>query len=162
VAQAKNRITGASEVHAIEPTAMEHGRVVGANMAGKDVAYPGSLLMNIVGVAGLDIASFGSWDAEDAEPIDAVRPERSSYRKYLFRGDRLIGAIYVGPDEETWAGNELGMLKGLVQSGQPLGPWKDYLKRQPFDIRKPYLAAHTVSALLPGTVLGQPTPSPRV
>ena len=161
VAQAKNRITGTSEVHAIEPTAMEHGRVVGANMAGKDVAYPGSLLMNIVGVAGLDIASFGSWDAEEAERIDAVRPERSSYRKYLFRDDRLIGAIYVGPDEETWAGNELGMLKGLVQSGQPLGQWKDYLKRHPFDIKKAYLASHTVSALLPGTVLGQPSASPR-
>jgi NAD(P)H-nitrite reductase large subunit len=162
VAQGKNRISGASEVHAIEPTAMEHGRVVGANMAGKDVAYPGSLMMNIVGVAGLDIASFGSWDASGAEVVEAVRPERSSYRKYLFRGDHIVGAIYVGPDEETWAGNELGMLKGLVQSGQALGSWKDYLKRHPFDIKKPYLAAHTVSALMPSTVLGQPSPSPRV
>jgi len=93
--------------------------------------------------------------------VEAVRPERSSYRKYLFQGERLIGAIYVGADEETWAGNELGMLKGLVQSGQPLGPWKAYLKQHPFDIKKPYLASHTVSALLPGTVLGQPSPSPR-
>ncbi len=161
VAQGRNRISGKSEVHAIEPTAMEHGRVVGANMAGKDVAYPGSLMMNIVGVAGLDIASFGSWDAAGAEVIEAVRPERSSYRKYLFQGDHLIGAIYVGGDEETWAGNELGMLKGLVQSGQSLGPWKAYLKQHPFDIKKPYLASHTVAALMPRTVLGQPSPSPR-
>jgi len=162
VAEGKNRITGQREVHAIEPTAMEHGRVVGANMAGKDVAYPGSLMMNIVGVAGLDTASFGSWDASGAEVIEAVRPDRSAYRKYLFQGDRLIGAIYVGTDDVTWAGNELGMLKGLVQSGQPLGPWKDYLKRAPFDIKKPYLASHTVSALMPNTVLGQASPSPRV
>ena len=161
VAQGRNRISGQSEVHAIEPTAMEHGRVAGANMAGKDVAYPGSLMMNIVGVAGLDIASFGSWDAQGAEVIEAVRPERHAYRKYLFQGDRLIGAIYVGVDEETWAGNELGMLKGLVQSGQPLGEWKAYLKKHPFDIKKAYLASRTVSALMPSTVLGQPSPSPR-
>jgi NAD(P)H-nitrite reductase large subunit len=161
VAEGRNRITGQREVHAIEPTAMEHGRVVGANMAGKKVAYPGSLMMNIVGVAGLDIASFGSWDATGAEVIEAVRPERSSYRKYLFQGDRLTGAIYVGTDAETWSTNELGMLKGLVQSGQGLGAWKDYLRRHPFDIRKPYLASRTVSALLPDTLLGQPSASPR-
>jgi hypothetical protein len=53
------------------------------------------------------------------------------------------------------------MLKGLVQSGQPLGAWKDYLRRNPFDVKKPYLANRTVSALMPHTVLGHPTPSPR-
>ncbi len=148
-------------VHAIEPTAMDHGRVVGANMAGKDVAYRGSLLMNIVGVAGLDIASFGDWDASGAEVIEGLRPERSAYRKYLFDGDRLVGAIYVGTDNETWAGNELGMLKGLVQSGQSVGAWKDYLKANPFDIKKAFLANGTVSKLMPSTTLGQPSPSPR-
>ncbi|HSG21140.1 MAG TPA: FAD-dependent oxidoreductase, partial [Burkholderiaceae bacterium] len=161
VAEGKNRITGAAEVHAIEPTAMEHGRVAGANMAGKKIAYPGSLMMNIVGVAGLDIASFGTWEDSKAEVIEGLHPERSSYRKYLFHGDKLTGAIYVGPDAETWSGNDLGMLKGLVQSGQSLGPWKAYLKDHPFDIKKPYLAQQTVSALMPSTVLGQPTPSPR-
>ncbi|HEX9842769.1 MAG TPA: NAD(P)/FAD-dependent oxidoreductase, partial [bacterium] len=39
VAEGANRVTGAMEVHAIEPTAMEHGRVAGANMAGRNVAY---------------------------------------------------------------------------------------------------------------------------
>lgn len=162
VAEGLNRITGEREVHAIEPTAMEHGRVVGANMAGRDVAYAGSLMMNIVGVAGLDIASFGAWDATDAEVIEALRPERPAYRKYLFRDERLIGAIFAGSDAETWSGNELGMLKGLVQSGQPLGPWMAYLREKPFDIKKAYLASHTVSSLMPATLLGQPSPSPRV
>ena len=162
VAEGANRITGKSEVHAIEPTAMEHGRVVGANMAGQDLRYAGSLMMNIVGVAGLDIASFGSWEDTGAEVIEGLRAERSSYRKYLFDGDHIIGAIYVGPDAETWSGNDLGMLKGLVQAGQPLGEWKEYLRKQPFDIKKPYLASGTVSALMPNTVLGQASPSPRI
>ena len=66
VAEGRDLVTGATAVHAIEPTAQEHGRVVGANMAGKPVAYQGSLLMNIVEVCHLDIASFGAWD--DARP----------------------------------------------------------------------------------------------
>ena len=160
VAEGRNRITGHAEVHAIEPTAMEHGRVVGANMAGRDVRYPGSLMINIVGVAGLDIASFGSWDDAGAEVIEGLRQARSSYRKYLFRGDLLVGAIYVGPSNETWSGNELGMLKGLVQAAKPLGKWKELLRKNPFDIKKPYLANRTVSALIPDTVLGQAAPAP--
>jgi NAD(P)H-nitrite reductase large subunit len=161
VAEGKNQITGAAEVHAIEPTAMEHGRVAAANMAGRPTTYPGSLLMNIVGVAGLDVASFGSWDDPKAETIAGTMAGRNAYRKYLFRGDRLVGAILVSPNAETWSGNDLGMLKGLVQSGQSLGAWKDWLRKNPFDIKKPYLASRTVSALMPHTILNQPSPSPR-
>ena len=85
VARGKNLVTGAAEVHAIEPTAMEHGRVVGANMAGRDVAYRGSLLMNILDVCHLDVASFGRWDDPGAEVAVAVRPERQGYRKQIGR-----------------------------------------------------------------------------
>ena len=44
----------------------------GANMAGQPQAYRGSLLMNIVEVLDLEIASFGSWNAEGAEVFSAV------------------------------------------------------------------------------------------
>ncbi len=161
VAEAKNLITGQKEVHAIEPTAMEHGRVAGANMAGKAISYPGSLLMNIVGVAGLDVASFGSWDDGAAEIISGAAPERAVYRKYLFHGERMTGAIMIGPSSATWSENEVGMLKGIIQSGTPLGPWKAHLNKHPFSVRKAFLATRTVAALLPKTVLGQPSPSPR-
>ena len=161
IAEGKNRITGAMEVHAIEPTAAEHGRVVGANMAGREVAYPGSLMLNIVGVAGLDIASFGAWDDPEATVIVGRRDATNSYRKYLLRDNRMIGAIYVGESNETWSGNDLGMLKGLVQSGVNLGGWADHLSRNPFDIKRPYLANRVVSSLMPQTTLGQSSPSPR-
>jgi len=161
VAETRNLITGAREVHAIEPTAMDHGRTVAANMAGQNVRYPGSLAMNIVAVAGLDAASFGSWDDPKAEVIEGHDAPRHAYRKYLFDGGRMIGAILVSPDAETWAGNDVGMLKGLVQSGVDLGAWKKWLKQDPFDIKKPYLACRTVAQLLPHTLLGHASPSPR-
>ncbi len=73
VAEGRDLVTGRPALHAIEPTAMEHGRVAGANMAGGDVAYRGSLLMNILEVCHLDIASFGAWDDPTAEAFAAAQ-----------------------------------------------------------------------------------------
>lgn len=162
VARGRNLVTGAAEVHAIEPTAQEHGRVVGANMAGRDVAYAGSLLMNIVEVCHLDVASFGQWDDAGAEVLTAVRPERSQYRKLLFRGGRLTGAMLCGPADDIWTTNDVGMLKGLVQSGVDLAGWKAHLARNPFDIKPAYIATRTTARLLPATVLGRPSSSPQL
>src|SRR2546426_7581310 len=57
MAEGRDLISQANAVHAIEPTAQEHGRVAGANMAGKDIRYRGSLIINIVEVCHLDVAS---------------------------------------------------------------------------------------------------------
>jgi NAD(P)H-nitrite reductase large subunit len=163
VAEGRDFVTGEQAVHAIEPTAMEHGRIVGANMAGQALAYRGSLLMNIVDVADLEIASFGAWDSATAEVSSAVRPERPAYRQLLWQGDRLVGAIILGVSSDIWTTNDVGMLKGLVQSGSGLGSWKEYLNRHPFDIKKAFLASRTTAQLLPQTILARPSiPAARV
>ena len=160
VAEGKDLVTGEAAVHAIEPTAQEHGRVVGANMAGKDVRYKGSLLANIVEVCHLDVASFGSLEDAGAQAVSGLRPDRSAYRKLLFRGDRLTGAIILGPSDDIWSSNDVGMLKGLVQSGVSLGRFKDHLSRNPFDIKPAYIASGTTGTLLPETVLGRASKAP--
>lgn len=157
VAEGRDLISGEPAVHAIEPTAMDHGRIVGANMAGHAVAYRGSLLMNIVEVLDLEIASFGAWDAAQAEVVSAVKPERPAYRKLLWHDDRLIGAMILGRAQDIWTTNDVGMLKGLVQAGAPLGAWKTYLCQHPFDVKRAYIASGTTGQLLPRTVLGSPT-----
>ena len=162
VARGRNLVTGDLEVHAIEPTAQEHGRVVGANMAGRDVAYRGSLLMNIVEVCHLDVASFGQWDDASAEVYVGARRDRSLYRKLLFQGGRLIGALICGPAADIWTTNDVGMLKGLVYAGADLSAWKAHLRANPFDIKPVFLATRTVSRLLPDTVLGRPSHSPEL
>ena len=162
VARGPNLLTGALEVHAIEPTAQEHGRVVGANMAGRDVAYRGSLVMNIVEVCHLDVASFGQWEDPAAEVFTAVRPERSQYRKLLFHGGRLTGAVICGPAADIWTTNDVGMLKGLVSTGVDLSRWKRHLEANPFDIKPAFLATRTTARLLPQTVLGRPSRSPEL
>ena len=157
VAEGRDLVTGAPAVHAIEPTAMEHGRVAGANMAGRDLVYRGSLLLNIVEVCHLDIASFGAWDDPTAEAVAAARPDRWAYRKLLWKGDRLIGAMILGRANDIWTTNDVGMLKGLVQAGSGLGAWKDHLRRNPFDIKPAFIASGTTARLLPQTILGRPS-----
>ncbi len=162
VAEGKDAITGEPVVHAIEPTAMEHGRVVGANMAGRDTTYRGSLNMNIVEVCRLDVASFGGWDDPKAEAFTGLRPDRSAYRKLCWQGDRLTGAIIIGRAEDVWTGNDVGMLKGLVQTGISLGAWKEHLRRNPFDIKPAFIASRTTGRLLPETILGRPSRAPEL
>jgi NAD(P)H-nitrite reductase large subunit len=160
VAEGKDVVTGEPAVHAIEPTAQEHGRVVGANMAGKGITYRGSLLANIVEVCHLDVASFGAWEDAKAQAISGLRKDRPAYRKLLFRGDRLTGAIILGPSSDIWTTNDVGMLKGLVQTGNSLGRFKEHLRRNPFDIKTAFIASKTTRALLPETVLGRPSKAP--
>ncbi len=160
VAEGRDMISGANAVHAIEPTAQEHGRIVGANMAGKDVRYRGSLIINIVEVCHLDVASFGAWDDAKAETASGVKADRPAYRKLLWRGDRLTGAIILGPSSDIWTTNDVGMLKGLVQSGVALGSWKAHLKKNPFDIKPAFIATKTTGSLLPETILGRPSRAP--
>ena len=135
VARGPNLLTGTLEVHAIEPTAQEHGRVVGANMAGRDLAYRGSLIMNIVEVCHLDVASFGQWDDSKAEVFTSTRSDRSQYRKLLFRGGKLNGAMICCPAEGDLGHERRRDAQGAVYSGADLSRWKAHLKRNPFDIK---------------------------
>jgi NAD(P)H-nitrite reductase large subunit len=160
VAEGPDLVSGGKAVHAIEPTAQEHGRVAGANMAGRDVRYRGSLIANIVEVCHLDVASFGAWDDTRAEAASAIRADRPAYRKLLLRGDRLTGAIILGPSSDIWTTNDVGMLKGLVQAGVSLGRFKARLLAHPFDVKPAFLASRTTSALLPETILGRPAKAP--
>jgi NAD(P)H-nitrite reductase large subunit len=160
VAEGRDLVSGEPAVHAIEPTAQEHGRVAGVNMAGRDVAYRGSLLMNIVEVCHLDVASFGAWDDPKAQAFAGLRAERPAYRKLLWRGDRLTGAIILGRSSDVWTTNDIGMLKGLVQASVPLGAWQGHLRRNPFDIKPAFIASRTTAKLLPETILGRPSLAP--
>ena len=140
-------------VHAIQPTAVDHGRVAAANMLGNDVVYEGSLLMNIVATQGLEMASFGLWAGEGRETTVVSNERGRVYRKYVFEEDRLVGGILVGPTHALSGQNDVGMLKGLVQTGVSLGPWCDYLKQNPLDLRRVFVASGAASQLAGSTLL---------
>jgi hypothetical protein len=118
--------------------------------------------MNIVEVCHLDIASFGQWDDAAAEVYTAVRRGQSQYRKLLFHGGRLTGAVICGPADDIWTTNDVGMLKGLVYTGVDLSAWKQHLRANPFDVKPAFLASRTVTRLLPDTILSRPSNAPQL
>ena len=81
---------------------------------------------------------------------------RPAYRKLCWDGERVVGAILLGPADDVALLNDLGMVKGLIQARRPLGPWAAELKRNPMDVRRAFVAAGTPGALVGQTLLGQP------
>lgn len=146
-------------IHAIQPTAVDHGRIAGANMAGQEAHYPGSLLMNVVDVCGLQSASFGNWNDSDAESAVIANDGGHVYRKLLWRDDQLVGAILTGQANDMGMLTDVGMIKGILQTQTPMGPWKGYLQENPFDIRRAYIATGVAQKLVSTTLLGRPTRS---
>lgn len=147
---------GGQEIHSIQPTAVDHGRIAGANMAGHEVHYPGSLSMNVLDVCGLQNASFGNWGDSSAEAMTICNPEGRVYRKLLWTDDEITGAIFVGSANDVGMLTDVGMLKGIMQTRTKLGPWKEFLAENPFDIRRPYVATGVAKKLAETTLLGRP------
>jgi len=152
-------LTGKPEVHAIQPTAVDHGRVAGANMAGKKVEYPGSLLMNILDVAGLQCASFGRWGGEGLETQVIGDVDAGLFRKLVWDGTRLAGAIFAGPMHDVCMLNDVGMVKGFIQTQTDLKEWKAFIHDSPADLRRPYLATGVPQKLIDCTTIGRPSHS---
>ncbi|HPQ25633.1 MAG TPA: FAD/NAD(P)-binding oxidoreductase, partial [Gammaproteobacteria bacterium] len=62
VAQGLDFCTGEYAVHAIQPTATDHGHLAAVNMSGREAAYEGSMNMNVLDTLGLLSCSFGRWE----------------------------------------------------------------------------------------------------
>jgi NAD(P)H-nitrite reductase large subunit len=156
VAEGPDLSTGGQAVHAIQPTAVDHGRIAGANMAGQDVEYPGSLLMNILDVCGLQCASFGDWSGS-GDVTEVINANRPVYRKLIWEGSTITGAVILGPADDVAMLNDMGMIKGLIQAKTDLGAWKQHIQSNPTDIRRPYVATRTAEKMLALTALGKPS-----
>ena len=157
VAQGPDLLGGVSAVHAIQPTAVDHGRIAGANMVGQAIDYPGSLIINVLDVAGLHCASFGLWQKTDPETTVILNPGHPIYRKLVWQDDRMVGALFVGPIEDTTMLADVGMVKGLIQAKAALGEWKQYIEEKPWDLRRPYIASKAAVGLLGQKIIGKPS-----
>jgi NAD(P)H-nitrite reductase large subunit len=124
---------GGFQVHAVQPTAVDHGRLAALNMAGGDAPYQGSLVMNVLDTLGLISASFGDWQGTDDVAV-SVNVEHNRYIKLAFDGDHLVGALCLGRTDH------IGVVRGLIQSRVALGLWKEKLKTNPSRIAEAYVA----------------------
>jgi len=124
---------GGFQVHAVQPTSVDHGRIAALNMAGADIKYQGSLIMNVLDTLGLVSVSFGHWKGEQDMAVK-IDIENHRYMKLAFHQDHLVGALSLGRTDQ------IGVLRGLIQSRVKLGPWKEKLKANPSLIVEAYVA----------------------
>jgi len=135
VCQATDFSTQKAEMLAIQPVAVEHGRIAAQNMAGKATPHEGSLNMNVLESMGLITASFGLWmGVEGGDSARMVDKDNNRYLRLEFDGDKLVGGQAVGLTEHV------GILRGLIQTELALGKWKDKLMKSPERLPEAYVA----------------------
>ena len=126
VAQGRDFSTGERSVHAIQPTAADHGRIAALNMAGHETEHHGSINMNVLDTLGLITTSFGLWMGVDGgESVERHNPDDWKYIKLQFAEDRLVGASTAGMTDHV------GVIRGLIQNRTRLGKWKERLMKDP-------------------------------
>ena len=127
--------TGKPDMLAIQPVAVDHGRLAGLNMAGHATPHDGSLNMNVLDTMGLISSSFGLWQgAKEGQTAKLVDEDNFKYLKLEFLGDKLVGAQCVGMTDHV------GMLRGLIQTGFRMGEWREKLLESPERLREAYVA----------------------
>lgn len=133
-AQGPDFSTGGWAVHAVQPTAVDHGRIAAMNILGTSTPYKGSLNMNVLDTVGLVSASFGAWDGvKNGEHAESIDTDGFKYMRLEFDGDKIVGALSLGRTDH------IGVLRGLIQTEVPLGPWKDKLIADPHLITEAYI-----------------------
>jgi len=128
-AETRDLQTGRPAVHAIWPTAVDQGKVAGANMAGDSLTYPGSLSWNVTELFGLTCASLGQFrEGPGMEPIVFHDPVANVYRKILVNdGGQVAGVVLVGRAQDA---QELGVLQAMIRRRTDLSRWKEHLARE--------------------------------
>ncbi len=115
-------LSGERAVHAIWPTAIDQGRVAGANMAGDSLAYPGSLSWNVTELFGLTSASVGEFRSQPGrEEIVFHNPQANVYRKLLLQDSRITGAVVIGQAEHV---QDLGVVQAMIRRRTDVSRWK--------------------------------------
>ena len=136
VAQGRDFSTGEFTVQAIQPTAVEHGRVAATNMVQDNtLEHQGSLNMNVLDTLGLISTSFGQWmGVAGGDSVCIVDRERYKYLNLQFKDDVLVGISSLGHTEN------IGVARGLIRGKVSLGQWKVHLQKNPERLMEAWLA----------------------
>ena len=98
------------KILALLPNAYMQGEVAGRNMAGREFRYVNAIPMNAIGFFGLHIITAGSYGGEEY-----VEESENTYKKLVFRDNRLVGYILMG--DVRRAGIYTSMIKERIDLG---------------------------------------------
>ncbi len=123
-------------IQAIQPTAVEHGRIAAINMVeNNSCVHHGSINMNILDTMGLISTSFGQWmGVEGGEESVLLDEQNFRYLNLQFKGEHLVGISSLGHTQH------IGVVRGLIRGKVKLGVWKERLMNDPTRLMEAYIA----------------------
>jgi nitrite reductase (NADH) large subunit len=108
---------------------MAQGRAAGANMAGKETIYEGTLQSHRLKVAGIDLVSMGDIDAEGQdECVVRSDDEKCVYRKLVIENHAVAGAILLGDLHGEKA------IQAAVEGHKDIAAVKETMEEEGFDL----------------------------
>jgi nitrite reductase (NADH) large subunit len=127
VAETRDFLSDERSIYAIWPTAIDQGRAAGANMAGAQQAYPGSLGMNVVELFNVTLAQLGRFREGSGDDVKMLsKGDDSFYRKVVVdKNGTLVGAVYLG-DENGVA--EMGVIHSAIKRREK---WQGFKESRP-------------------------------
>lgn len=125
VAEAPDFFTGNQGINAILPSAVEQGKVAGANMAGENVEYEGWISMNTFNFLGHVACSIGLGNGEGVEVLVEKDTSEGRFKRLSFIGPRIVGAAFVDVEVDP------GLMLYLIEKRVDVGAHKDKLFARP-------------------------------
>jgi len=117
--------------YGIWPAAMEQGRVAGANMAGQETKYGGTVPSNRLKVAGVNLFAAGEIDcAGEMESLVRKDPSAHLYRKFVLKDHVLVGTILIG---DLRGSDEI---LNAIKTGMDVSSFREELARDDFDFTR--------------------------
>ncbi len=128
VVEARETISGRHEVIPIIPSATLQGRIAGANMAGMEKKYPGTLSQNIFQFFGTPVVSIGNIViAEGNNNFEVIeREENGLYKKAVLDNGRLICLLSINGIER------IGIFNTIIRERIDVSGFKDRLLKNNF------------------------------
>ncbi len=118
VAQGPTTFGDKHMIHALWPTAIEMGKVAGANMAGQTQAYEGSLNMNTTQMFDVTVSSMGLFNDGMGDRVAVLDGEdfgSYGYVKIVYDGDHIVGITSIGSSDLV---KLMGKLRPVIRKKQ--------------------------------------------
>lgn len=94
-------LDGSKKIIALWPNAVQQGAAAGMQMAGADESVGGTYSVNAIDFYGLRICTCGLINASGEEYSDKIRQNGDSYKRLIFRGDKLVGFVLINSSENA-------------------------------------------------------------
>ena len=129
VAEAHDFFSGQVGVNAIAPTAIQQGKVAGANMAGEETEDKGWIPMNVFRFFGHTTFSIGL-SSQSSSQILKHKDKADVYKELVILENRLVGARFIDAEVDP------GIFRYLMEEKVDVGLYKDVLLERPREMSR--------------------------